>query len=216
MTPKEPFLSISKEALNKLPVESFPGDITVIDTEEQAATAVVELEKEPIVGFDTETRPSFRKGVTYTVALVQISTRDKCFLFRINKTGLCDSLRSFIENPAVKKIGLSLKDDFFVLHKIHDFAPESFVELQSMVGDYGIADASLQKIYGIIFGRRISKSQRLTNWEAQELTPAQQHYASLDAWACLKIHDELTAGRFDPESSPYRIAAETATDNAAV
>lgn len=205
MTATDPFLSIPKTALNALPIENYPGRITVVDTEEQAREAISRLSSEKIVGFDTETRPSFRKGVTYTVALLQVSTATDCYLFRINKTGLTDSLRRFIEDPAIVKIGLSLKDDFFVLHKIHDFEPRGFIDLQQMVRDFGIADASLQKIYAIVYGRRISKGQRLTNWEAQELTPAQQHYAALDAWACLQLYNHLNAGRFSPDACPYHI-----------
>ena len=103
------------------------------------------------------------------------------------------------------KIGLSLKDDFHNLHKFAEFHPEGFVELQEMVRAYAITDASLQKIFGILFGHRISKGQRLTNWEAEALTQAQQTYAAIDAWACLQIYHKLTSGQFDPESSPYKV-----------
>lgn len=204
MNYSEPFLAIKKEAVAEMPVVEFDGEITVVDTEEEAEKALELLEREEMVGFDTETRPSFRKGVTHKVALIQISTNTHSYLFRINKTGLVDRLKRFIENTSILKIGLSLKDDFFVLHKVSEFVPEGFIDLQSYVTSYGIADASLQKIFAIVFGQRISKAQRLTNWEAPELTEAQQTYASIDAWACLRLYRHLTAGLFIPEESPYR------------
>ena len=109
----------------------------------------------------------------------------------------------FLENGDVNKIGLSLKDDFHSLAKLAEFEPQGFIELQSFVKDYQISDNSLQKIYGIIFNQRISKNQRLTNWEASELTESQQHYAAIDAWACQRIYNHLRAGNFHPETSPY-------------
>lgn len=196
-------VSIPKAALSDLPLVTFPGEIIVIDTPEQVPEAVNYLRQHKMVGFDTETRPSFHKGRTNKVALIQISTDSRCYLFRINKIGLTDELRSFIEDTEVTKIGLSLKDDFFVLHRIGDFVPEGFIDLQEFVRPYGIIDSSLQRIYGIVFQERISKSQRLSNWEADQLTVPQQHYAAIDAWACLRLYNELVSGRFSPNESPY-------------
>lgn len=196
-------VSIPKAALSELPLVTFPGEIIVIDTPDRVPEAVNDLRQHKLVGFDTETRPSFHKGRTNKVALIQISTDTRCYLFRINKTGLTDDLRRFIEDTEVTKIGLSLKDDFFVLHRIGDFMPEGFIDLQEFVRPYGIIDSSLQRIYGIVFHERISKSQRLSNWEADQLTIPQQHYAAIDAWSCLRLYKELTAGHFSPENSPY-------------
>lgn len=196
-------ISIPKETLSTLPIVTFPGEIIVIDTPEAVPAAVEHLRSSKIVGFDTETRPSFHKGRTNKVALIQISTDSRCYLFRINKTGLTEELRAFIEDTGVTKIGLSLKDDFFVLHRISEFAPEGFIDLQEFVRPYGIIDSSLQRIYGIVFGERISKGQRLSNWEAAELTAAQQQYAAIDAWTCLRLYKELKSGNFRPEASPF-------------
>lgn len=198
-------VSISKEAVAAMPQLTFTGNITMVDTAALARTALRALSKESIVGFDTETRPSFRKGCVHKVALMQISTHDRCFLFRLNKIGIGEELKAFLENPDIVKVGLSVHDDFNVLRRSDDnLNPRGFVDIQDMVKRFGITDISLQKIYAIIFGSRISKGQRLTNWEAPELTPAQQEYASLDAWACLKIYDYLEAGKFDKMKSPYR------------
>lgn len=194
-------ISISKAQLSELPIVSFSGYISVIDTEEAAKSALFFLNNQKIVGFDTETRPSFRKGKSNNVSLVQISTINHSFLFRINKLGFTDELKNFIENPNVTKIGLSLKDDFAVLHKLASFEPKGFIELQSFVKNYHIADCSLQKIYAIIFNERISKSQRLSNWEADVLSTGQQTYASIDAWACLRIYQHLKNGKFEPNDS---------------
>lgn len=208
MDPQYPQIAISKEALSQLPIVEYHGEITVVDTIEDAQTALEALEKEAIVGFDTETRPTFTKGRTHTVSLVQISTSERCYLIRLNRLGFFDELRKFMENENVRKIGLSLKDDFFVLHKISEFEPQGFIDLQAFVRDYGITDSSLQKIFAVVFGQRISKAQRLSNWEATELSPAQQLYAAIDAWACLKLYDELTEGRFDPFKSEYIVIPE--------
>lgn len=191
-----------------MPHVTFPGRIIVIENAADANAAVRYLMKQPLLGFDTETRPSYHKGRTYKVALVQISTDSECFLFRINKTGLCDSLRQLLENESVKKVGLSLKDDFNGLAKYGAFNPAGFIELQTYVKNYRIADNSLQKIYAIVFGECISKGQRLTNWEADKLTEHQQQYASIDAWTCQRLYTHLETGAFDPDKSPYEIITE--------
>lgn len=196
-------ISISKEELSTMPTVEFPGSIIVLENIPDALKALRYLNSCQAVGFDTETKPNFRKGQTNTVSLIQISTSDQCFLFRINKLGFFQELRDFMESTDVLKIGLSLRDDFHVLHRIASFEPANFVDLQTVVKKYHIVDASLQKIYGIIFGERISKSQRLSNWEAAQLSHGQQAYASIDAWACLRIYHYLNDGFFDPTESTY-------------
>lgn len=204
-------ISIPKERLNEMPAASFAGKIIVVETAADARAAIRYLSRQKIVGFDTETRPSFRKGRSHNVALVQLSTADTCFLFRINKTGFIEPLREFLELESVKKIGLSIKDDFHGLHKIEEFTPGGFVELQDYVHRFGIIDASLQRIYAILFGERIAKGQRLTNWEADELTESQQHYAALDAYACLRIYNHLSCGGFRPEESSFIVEPDEET-----
>lgn len=196
-------LSISKEQLAAMPAVDFPGRSIIVDTPAKARDAIAYLMRQPIVGFDTETRPSFRKGQNHQVALLQLATPDECFLIRLNIVGMTDPIRRFLESPDILKVGLSTKDDFHALRRLHEIEPQGFIELQSFVKKFDIADNSLQRIYGIIFGSRISKAQRLTNWEADELTPAQQRYASIDAWACLRLYSHLSSGAFDKTSSPY-------------
>ncbi|MCD7898489.1 MAG: 3'-5' exonuclease domain-containing protein 2 [Bacteroides sp.] len=180
--------TIDKEELKELPKATFPGKIHVIDTESQADKAVDYLLSQPVVGVDSETRPSFNKGHSHKVALLQISSEESCFLFRLNRIGLTPSLVKLLESTDILKIGLSLKDDFMMLRKRADFEHQGFVELQEYVNEFGINDRSLQKIYAILFGEKISKSQRLSNWEVDILSDSQKLYAATDAWACLKIY----------------------------
>lgn len=183
--------SITKEELSKLPTETFEGKIIVINSEEEAIKACDYLSTFDAIGFDTETKPAFKKGISHKIALIQLATEDTCFLFRLNVIGLPDCLAEVLTNPSIKKIGLSLRDDFSAIHKRTSLKPVNFIDLQPFVKKYGIQDNGLQRIYGILFEKRISKSQRLTNWEAETLSEGQQHYAALDAWACLRIFNDL-------------------------
>ena len=183
--------TIEKSEVAKYPTAQFEGRIITIDTAEEAERAARALLKESILGLDTETRPSFRKGVHHDVSLLQLSTADTCFLFRLCRTGLTDTLIELLESKEIKKIGVSLHDDFNMLKARRNFTPGSFVELQKYVSAFGIEEMSLQKIYAIIFAQRISKSQRLTNWEADVLTDKQKIYAATDAWTCLNIYNHL-------------------------
>lgn len=183
--------TITKEEISLLEIEEFLGRIIVIDTEKDSDKAVSYLSGFEAVGFDTETRPSFKKGTRYKISLMQISTDEACFLFRLNRIGIPQSLEDFLVNEKILKIGLSLRDDFGAMRKRTDIKPANFLDLQNYVGQFGIEDASLQKIYAILFQKKISKGQRLTNWEADVLTDSQKKYAALDAWACLRIYNLL-------------------------
>jgi ribonuclease D len=185
-------LTITKQQLAELEKETFDGEIYIVDHPSKVDEAVAYLSTQPALGFDTETKPAFKRGQVNNVALLQLSTEDECFLFRLNKIGYPDALEKLMSNDTIKKIGLSLRDDFAALRKRTGRRPENFIDLQLFVDKFGIEDNSLQKIYAIIFGKKISKSQRLSNWEAAELSPAQQSYAAIDAWACLRIYNHLT------------------------
>jgi len=188
--------SITKEEISELPVEMFSGQIIVIDKIEAIKDALSDLSTFQYVGFDTETRPNFSKKQHHKVSLIQLSTNDVCYLFRLNKLGgIPTPLIDFFKDKNITKIGLSLLDDFHAIRKLTDFEPANFVDLQKFVPVFGIEDASLQKIYAILFGKKISKKSRLTNWETDELTEAQQRYAALDAWACLRIYQHLNQSR---------------------
>lgn len=183
--------SIEKTELAKYPVEVFPGRIIVVQSESEAKKACSYLNKQKVIGFDTETRPAFKKGVSNKIALMQLSTENTCFLFRMNVIGFPDCLADILTNKDILKIGLSLKDDFAAIRKRKNITPSNFVELQTYAKTFGIEDSSLQRIYGILFEKRITKGQRLSNWEADILSDAQKMYASIDAWACLRIYNKL-------------------------
>lgn len=184
--------TITKEQLSQYPLEEFTGKISVIETPEEANEAVSYLSQFNILGFDTETRPAFKKGSTHRVALIQLATENKvCILFRLNKIGFPSSLVELLSNPNILKIGLSLKDDFLAMSRRMEFSPKGFLDLQKIVVKHDIADISLQKIYALLFNKKISKGQRLSNWESEILSESQKKYAALDAWACLKIYEEL-------------------------
>lgn len=201
-----PHLTITKEELHELPQVVYPGGIgavTVVDTPDKAHEAVHKLGKCEHLGFDTETRPSFQRGQMNKVALLQLSDGEHCYLFRLNRAGIFDIVKPLLENPAIIKVGLSVHDDYNALRRRGDLEPAGFLDLQDYCRTFHIADISLQKIYAIVFGERISKTQRLTNWEAEKLNESQQIYAAIDAWACLKLYKYIRSGQFNPSMSPY-------------
>ncbi len=182
---------IEKSEIATMPTLLYPGRIITIDTAGDVDKAVTALSKEKILGIDTETRPAFRKGVHYNVSLLQLSTADTCFLIRLCRTGMPDSLVALLENKEIIKVGVSLHDDYQALSRRRRFKAGGFFDLQKYVDKFGIQEMSLQKIYAIIFGERISKSQQLSNWEQDVLTDKQKQYAATDAWACLNIYNRL-------------------------
>ncbi|MGV8139524.1 MAG: 3'-5' exonuclease [Mangrovibacterium sp.] len=185
---------ITREELDELPLRAFEGEIVVVDQNEKLESAVNFLSSQKMLGFDTETKPSFKRGQVNQVALLQLSTGKRAFLFRINKIGLPEPLKKILSNPEILKVGVAIHDDIKGLQRVSPFRPAGFIELQQQVKDYGINDFSLKKIAGIVLGVRISKSQRLSNWESDELTEAQECYAATDAWISFQILHSLAAG----------------------
>jgi ribonuclease D len=189
--PKTIYNKYDKKLIPSLPTAQFDGRIIVILTKGETEKAVNYLLSQPILGFDTETRPSFKRGHQYKVSLLQVSTPDTCFLFRLNHTGLTPSLIKLLEDRTIPKIGLSWHDDINALSKIGKFKTGSFTDIQDMVRELGIEDLSLQKLYANLFGQKISKRQQLSNWEADILSDKQKMYAATDAWACIMIYNEI-------------------------
>jgi len=180
--------SITKEELTDLPLRWFEGKIDVIDTFAKVKSAVKKLQNQSAIGFDTETKPAFKKGINNQVALLQLSTRNHAFLFRLNKIGLSDEIRELLADPNIIKPGVAIHDDIKILRNLSDFEPAGFVDLQEHAKQRGIQNFSLKKLTAIACGFRISKGQQLSNWEADNLTEAQQIYAATDAWAALEIY----------------------------
>ena len=180
-----------KQRIPDLPKVLFEGRIVVILTESEAQKAVDYLLSQPILGVDTETRPSFKKGRVNKVALLQVASHEICFLFRLNQLGISPAVKRLLEDKSVPKIGLSWHDDLNMLHKSGEFETGYFIDLQNNVREIGVEDLSLQKLYANFFGQKISKRERLTNWEADILNDKQKQYAATDAWACIMLYEEL-------------------------
>lgn len=200
---------IDKTKIANLPLAAFEGRIWVVDSITEAEKAVDFLRRQPLVGIDTETRPSFRRGVTYKVALLQVSTEEICFLFRLNRIGLASCLVQLLQDSAVRKVGLSLRDDFQRLRELVDLQVDNYVDLQQLAAQMGLKDMSLQKLFANFFGRKISKRQRLSNWESDVLTDSQKKYAATDAWACIELYKEMQQLL---QTHDYRLVCQYTTD----
>lgn len=187
--------AISSDEIRALPLSSFEGEIVVIDHPDSVPEAVAMLKGYDVLGFDTETKPAFKKGVINEVALLQLSTNENAFIFRLNRIGLPSPLAALLAKKEILKIGAAIRDDIKSLQRLRRFVPAGFVELQDMVKDYDITDSGLRKLAGIVLGIQISKSQQVSNWEKEELSPAQLVYAATDAWVCHEIYRQLMAVR---------------------
>ena len=185
--------TITNDEINLMPVAHFPGRVIVVDSEETMREAEAVLQGQTLVGYDTETRPSFQKGLKYGMALVQISTADTALLFRVKQVPLSESIRAMLSSPEVIKVGAAIRDDIRGMHQVAEFQPAGFVDLQALVKRWGIEELSVKKMAAIVLGVKVSKAQRLTNWEAVRLTEPQQDYAALDAWVCREIYLRLRA-----------------------
>ena len=182
---------IDREEIDRMPIVRFEGEVVVVNRQHQIINAMDYLNRQPVVGVDTEARPSFHKGEHFPTSLLQISTRERCYLFQLSQVGLVQPLADFFSNEKITKVGLAFKDDLAGLQRLRPFVPRNCIDVQKMVNDYGIMDLGLQKIFAIIFSKKISKSQQLTNWANVFLSDEQAKYASTDAWATLLIYLQL-------------------------
>lgn len=186
--------NISPEELSERELSWFKGEIVLIEDINTFKEVFPRLSGEKLLGFDTETRPAFHKGRKNKVSLIQLSTGTLACLFRINKFGIPDELMALLSDEDVIKAGVAVHDDIRFLKGIKKFEPSGFIDLQSFVKDFGIQSSGLKKLAAIVLGFRISKRQQVTDWEAEELTEAQQIYAATDAWVCHQIYEKLVNG----------------------
>ena len=186
--------NISAEELAELELSWFKGEIVTVEDMETFHEVFPRLLGEELLGFDTETRPTFKKGRKNKVSLIQLSSGSLSCLFRINKLGLPDELINLLSDPEVIKAGVAVHDDIRFLKGVKKFEPSGFVDLQTFVKDFGIQCSGLKKLAAIILGFRISKRQQVTDWEAEKLSEAQEIYAATDAWVCHQIYQKLTNG----------------------
>ncbi len=185
-------LKITKEEINELPLNQFEGDIFLIENLDEVDEVVDFLSAQRIIGFDTETKPAFKKGVTNAVSLLQLSTSAQAFLFRVNKIGFPDSLRNLLERENILKIGAAVHDDIKGLAKLTDsFYANSFFDLNDELKKVGFQNVGVRNLCAMVLNIRISKSEQVSNWEADTLSSKQQRYAATDAWACLEIFKVL-------------------------
>jgi ribonuclease D len=187
--------NITVEELAEHELSWFKGEIVLIDNLKTFYEAFPRLLRSDILGFDTETRPTFKKGRKNAVSLIQLSTEDLACLIRINKIGIPDELVDLLSDPSVIKAGVAVHDDIRFLRGVRKFPPDGFIDLQDFVKDFGIQSSGLKKLAAIVLGFRISKRQQVTDWEAEQLTEAQQIYAATDAWVCYQIYRKLLNGR---------------------
>ena len=183
--------NITPEEIRELELRAFSGKIVLVDSIPALRQAIDMLSGSKVLGFDTETKPSFKKGRKNRVSLMQLSDSNNAFLFRLNKIGLPDELIDILSDPGIVKSGVALHDDLKILGAVRKFTPMGFIDLQKYVKDFGIESSGLKKLTAIILGFRISKSQQVTDWEAVNLTDAQQVYAATDAWVCYEIYNKL-------------------------
>jgi len=191
-----PKTNITAEELNQLPLRAFDGKVSLITEAAKLSSVLREIEKHDVVGFDTETRPSFKRGQSYKVALLQVAIPHKVFLLRMHQTGLPQEIISIFENPDIIKAGVAIHDDIKALQKINRFQPVSFIELSTMAKASGLQVESVKKLAGLLLGFRISKGAQTSNWEALTLTEKQVEYAATDAWVCLEIYEHLKRNYF--------------------
>ncbi|MBF0276711.1 MAG: 3'-5' exonuclease domain-containing protein 2 [SAR324 cluster bacterium] len=182
---------ITKEEINDFPQVQFEGKIHLIDSPEKLPDALKRLSKETVLGFDTETRPSFKKGTRYSVSLLQLSTSDEVFLFRLNLIHLPAKLKKILEDKDVVKLGVAVHDDIKALQELSSFEANGFADFAHISKKMELKNSGLRSLAGIFLGVRISKSARLSNWESKELTETQMIYAATDAWVCLKMYIKL-------------------------
>ena len=183
--------NIDNDSVAMLPAARFPGRIVVVDNDDMVDSACEDLQRHERIGFDTETRPSFRAGVSYKVSLLQLSTPDTCYLFRLCKIRLSNRILKILGSRRILKVGADVSGDIRQLRELREFNADGFVDLQHEASRWGIEEKSLRKLSAIVLGERVSKAQRLSNWEATALTEQQQDYAATDAWVSLKLLEEL-------------------------
>jgi len=184
-------INITPEEINTLPLKTFEGKTAVISEPEQLARAIREIEKHPVVGFDTETRPSFKRGQIYQVALLQLAIPGKAFLVRLNHIGVTSDVARLFENEDIVKTGVGIRDDLKAMQKLHPFTPAGCVDLSTIAKQMGLQVESVKKLTALLLGFRISKSAQTSNWEASTLTQKQIEYAATDAWVCLELYEKM-------------------------
>ena len=183
---------ITKAQINELPLDKFEGEIVIVDSAQKITEALIDIEHENIIGVDTETKPTFKKGALNKTALVQIATRNKVYLFRLNKIGLPFELARVFEDSKIQKIGIAVIQDMKELNdQYRPFKHNNVIDLNILCKSLDFKNIGARNLSGMVLGFRISKRQQTSNWEAQTLNEAQLRYAATDAWVAREIYLKL-------------------------
>jgi len=186
---------ISKAEINDLPLIAWEGEIQILESIEKMEAVAATLANESHLGFDTETRPSFKKGDYYPPALIQLATKHCVYLFRISETETFDPLLPILESPHILKTGVAIKDDIKELRAIKDFTPKGFIEIADITAKLGYENRGLRALAGLLLQGRISKAAQVTNWACPKLDNKQVRYAATDAWISREIYRQAVAER---------------------
>lgn len=184
--------SISRDALNALAIQSFKGRVNLIDTDEDLARALIDIQRETLLGFDTETKPVFKAGVSHPPALVQLAGEEQAWIFQLRKLTKLNELFAVLSNPAIVKAGVALADDLKKLKELHQFQPAAFAEVGDLAKKLGYTQTGLRTLAGLVLGFRVSKREQRSNWARSQLTPSQITYAATDAWVSRELYLALT------------------------
>ncbi len=183
---------ITKEEINNLDQIKFEGKVHLIIDDKSYKKAITSLRKSKTLGFDTETRPSFKKGEHHDVAILQLANEENAYIFRLNMYKLPSEVIDILSNEKVTKVGGAIERDIKELQDLYHFEPRGFIELQKLARKKCIKKVGLRNLTAILLNRRLSKGSRLTNWEKENLNDIQINYAATDAWIGLKLYNKLT------------------------
>lgn len=184
-------ITITKDEVMERPLKSYEGKVVIAADAESIEAAVAEINQSKVVGFDTEAKPTFKKGEIRNISLIQVATATKVYLLRTHHVGISNQLHRFLENPDIIKIGIGLLDDYNLLNRLREFTPDGFIDLNNTFDELGAEKIGARNLAAMVLDIRISKSAQTSNWEAQTLTEKQIRYASTDAWICLEIYNKL-------------------------
>lgn len=179
---------MSKEEINACPMEHWSGPVSVVRTQEELSLAMTKLAGHTLLGFDTETRPAYKKGESYLPSLIQIASSKEAFIFQINQLGFPQVLQDILSDSTIIKTGVSLDYDIRELAKLSDFKAAGFFDLGHQAKKVGIQNHGLRGLAAVCLGFRISKAAQTSNWAKTVLTPQQIRYAATDAWVGRKIY----------------------------
>ena len=186
--PPEYLRHITREEMNALPIRRYDGEVRLVQTTDMLERAAEDILRESAVGFDTETRPAFRKGESHLPALAQVATARAVYLFPLQRLDCSGLLAQLLSEPRIVNAGVALADDLRQLQQLFAFEAAAALDLGHVARRHGLKQTGLRNLTGIFLGTRIPKGTKTTNWAVRRLTPQQVTYAATDAWACRELY----------------------------